>query len=217
MDNVVIEGKKIFTIIPEGFDDRSIYGEKVIKRANLKMRTWNPYRSKLSAALLLDVKVEIRNNYTVLYLGAATGTTVSHLSDIVYNGTIYAVEISPFPTRKLLDLCRIRKNVIPIMEDANHPERYFHIVPKVDVVYQDIAQRNQVEIFIKNCEMYLKEDKKGIIMVKSRSIDTVAEPVKVYNNIMGDLKKRGYKIEAFRELNPYARDHACIVVRKGIT
>lgn len=215
MENVIIEGKKVFTVIPEKFEVKSIYGEKMVKRGNRTLRTWNPYRSKLSAALLLGVKIDVRNDFSILYLGAATGTTVSHLSDIVYRGTIYAVEISSIPMKTLLDLSKIRKNVIPIMEDANHPDRYLHIVPEVDFIYQDIAQRNQIEIFIKNCKLYLKDKGSAIMMVKARSIDVSVEPLKVYEKVLKEIKKNGYGIEQIKKLDPYAKDHACIVVRGG--
>ncbi|RLF43009.1 MAG: fibrillarin-like rRNA/tRNA 2'-O-methyltransferase, partial [Thermoplasmata archaeon] len=108
MENLVVEKKKIFTIIPERFDDKSVYGEKIIRRGGLRLRAWNPYRSKLSAALILGLKIDLRKDSELLYLGAATGTTVSHLSDILHEGKIYAVEISPLSMKKLLELCERR-------------------------------------------------------------------------------------------------------------
>jgi len=215
MENIVIEKKKVFTVIPEKFDDKSIYGEKIIKKKNLRLRTWNPYRSKLSAALILGLRIHIKEKSEILYLGAATGTTVSHLSDILYEGRIYAVEISPFSMKKLLELCEKRNNIFPILEDANHPERYQHIVPEVDLVYQDISQRNQVDIFVKNCDKFLKGDGEGIIMVKSRSIDVSAHPREIYRRVEKDLEEKGYKVKEVKELDPYAKDHACIVIRRN--
>ena len=215
MENVVVEGDRVFTVIPEDFDSRSVYGEKITTKDDRKLRVWSPYRSKLAAAILRGIDMDIKSDYQILYLGAAAGTTVSHLSDIAYRGTIYAVEISPFPLRKLLDVCRMRKNIIPIMEDANHPERYLHLVPKVNFLYQDIAQRNQIDIFIKNCNMYLMEDGEGIIMVKSRSIDTTAEPEEVYGRVIDRIEKGGYEIRDVKKLDPHAKDHACIIIKRG--
>jgi len=214
MENVVVEGNRIFTVIPENFDSRSVYGEKITTKNRLKLRAWSPYRSKLAAAILRGIDMDIKSDYQILYLGAAAGTTVSHLSDIVHRGMIYAVEISPFPLRKLLDVCRMRKNIVPIMEDANHPERYLHLVPKVNFLYQDIAQRNQIDIFIRNCKMYLMDDGVGIIMVKSRSIDTTAEPEGVYGKVIDRIEREGYRIREMKKLDPYAKDHACIVIKR---
>ena len=215
MENLVVEKKKIFTIIPERFDDKSVYGEKIIRRGGLRLRAWNPYRSKLSAALILGLKIDLRKDSELLYLGAATGTTVSHLSDILHEGKIYAVEISPLSMKKLLELCERRDNIFPILDDANHPERFQHIVPKVDIVYQDISQRNQVDIFVKNCDKFLRKGGEGIIMVKSRSIDVSAKPREIYRRVMKDLGERGYNVKKVIELDPYAKDHACIVVGRS--
>ena len=45
---------------------------------------WNPFRSKLAAAILGGVdKIHMKPGSKVLYLGAASGTTVSHVSDLV--------------------------------------------------------------------------------------------------------------------------------------
>lgn len=53
-------------------------GEKI------EYRVWNPFRSKLGAAILGGVdQIHIKPGAKVLYLGAASGTTVSHVSDIV--------------------------------------------------------------------------------------------------------------------------------------
>ncbi|RLF54843.1 MAG: fibrillarin-like rRNA/tRNA 2'-O-methyltransferase [Thermoplasmata archaeon] len=213
MRNVLIEGKKVYTIIPDRFDDASIYGERVVRKGKTRLREWNPYRSKLSALILLGASPDIKEESTILYLGASTGTTVSHLSDICHEGRIYAVEVSPFSMRKLISLAERRDNIFPIMEDANHPERYMSIVPKVDLIYQDISQRNQVEIFLKNCELFMK--KEGMIMVKARSIDVSAKPEEIFDKVKKEIEEEGYRIKMIKRLDPYARDHACMIVDRG--
>lgn len=53
-------------------------GEKI------EYRVWNPFRSKLAAAILGGVdKIYMPPGSKVLYLGAASGTTVSHVADVV--------------------------------------------------------------------------------------------------------------------------------------
>ncbi|HDO19580.1 MAG TPA: fibrillarin-like rRNA/tRNA 2'-O-methyltransferase, partial [Thermoplasmatales archaeon] len=138
----------------------------------------------------------------------------SHLSDIVQEGLIYAVEISPLSMQKLVELCKDRDNIIPILSDASHPWNYSAIVPKVDVIYQDISQRDQVEIFVENCNRYLKKGGEAIIMVKARSIDVTAEPRDIYEKVKTDLSMRGYKIKDWTTLKPYSKDHAVMVVKK---
>ena len=47
-------------------------------------RAWNPFRSKLAAAIVGGIEhIHMKPGSKVLYLGAASGTTVSHVSDLV--------------------------------------------------------------------------------------------------------------------------------------
>jgi fibrillarin-like pre-rRNA processing protein len=204
---------KIFTENPSYCKGIKIYDEKIIKYRNKEYRSWNPYKSKLSAAIHNGLnKIELSEDSKVLYLGAATGTTVSHISDILNNGIIYAIEKSPFALKKLLKLCKQRKNIIPIMADANNLESYNATVPIVDFIYQDISQRNQDEIFINNIKKYLKIKGHGMIMIKSRSIDVSLKPNKIYDRIIERLKTNKIKIIDIIDLSQYEKDHASIVI-----
>ena len=207
------QGERIFTENPKSCIGLQVYNEKLVKYEDKELRSWNPYRSKLAAAILNGFKFEIKTDSKVLYLGAATGTTVSHISDIVKNGVIYSIENSPIAVKHLIKLTEKRKNVIPILADANHPEKYSLIVSIVDLVYQDISQRNQAEIFIENVSRFLKENGFGIIMVKARSIDVSLKPEKVYDIVCSKLKENNLKIINKLDLKPYEKDHAAIVVK----
>jgi fibrillarin-like pre-rRNA processing protein len=189
-----------------------VYNEQLVSQEDKEFRSWNPYRSKLAAAILKGLKnIKIKPDSKILYLGAATGTTVSHISDIVKDGIVYAVESSPVSLKNLLEVSRKRHNIIPILADANHPDRYGSLVSSVDLVYQDISQRNQAEIFIKNVEKYLRKNGQGILMVKARSINVALKPKQAYEIVNNELKKNGFKIENVIELNPYEKDHATIL------
>ena len=212
IENVFKDKNKIFTENPKSCKGKKVYNERFLRYKGKEYRSWNPYRSKLAAAILNGLKIKIEPNSNILYLGAATGTTVSHLSDILKEGTVFSVESSPIAVKKLLNVCENRKNIIPILEDANHPDRYNMIVPIVDIIYQDISQRNQAEIFIENIKRYLKEDGIGIIMVKARSIDVALEPKKAYELVCMKLKKSGIKIINKLNLDPYEKDHAAILI-----
>jgi fibrillarin-like pre-rRNA processing protein len=185
-----------------------------VKNKDKEFRAWNPYRSKFAAAILNKLDIKIKPYLKVLYLGAATGTTVSHVSDIVNSGTVYAVENSPIAMKKFLKVCETRKNIIPIFHDANHPERYSTIVPTVDFIYQDISQRNQADIFIRNSIKFLKEKSKGIIMVKARSIDVSLKPKKAYELVCNTLKQSDFIVDDIFDLHPFEKDHAAIVVSR---
>ncbi|MBS3748736.1 MAG: fibrillarin-like rRNA/tRNA 2'-O-methyltransferase [Candidatus Thermoplasmatota archaeon] len=214
-DQLIRKRNKLFTRNPEQCNGISVYGEQLKTINGSQYRSWNPYRSKLAAALLKKkFTLSLPENSTVLYLGAATGTTVSHLSDLISNGTIYAVEHSPISMKKLLSVVEPRQNIIPLFEDANHPDRYFSIVPQVDLVYQDISQRNQSDIFIRNMNMYLKPGGTGIIMVKARSIDVSLPPKKAYRIVEHELRDQDVTIHQSFSLSPFEKDHAAFVLQK---
>lgn len=207
------KGPKLFTINPPNCKGIKVYGEQLRTFKGNEYRSWNPYRSKLAAAISKKFEsIALSPSSNILYLGAATGTTVSHLSDICSDGIIYAVEPSPVAAKSLLQLVEQRPNIIPIIEDANHPERYDHIVSKVDMIYQDISQRNQSEIFINNQNQYLTSKGTGILMVKARSIDVALKPAKAYETVEEQLSKAQLHIEKRIDLSPYEKDHAAIFV-----
>jgi fibrillarin-like pre-rRNA processing protein len=193
----------------------SVYGEKLIKIDKDEYREWIPARSKLSAAFYNGLKAApIREGSKVLYLGASSGTTVSHVSDIVgKTGEVYAVEISEEMGAQLILLAESRKNIFPIIEDARKTEQYAKIVPKCDFLYQDVAQRDQVEIFIKNSNQFIKNGGYGALAIKTKSVD-VSKPSRfVIDQTISALERNFSVIESIN-LYPYQRDHALIFVRK---
>lgn len=198
------EGKRLFT--RSGYPPH--YGERKVQDC----REWIPYRSKLAAMIMKGHTPEIKEDTRMLYLGAASGTTVSHISDILERGVIYAVEYSAKPFQKFLGLAMERKNIIPILADAASPERYSGIVEKVDFIYQDIAQRNQVDIFVRNFEFFGKKRSLGLIFVKAKSIDSTAEPQEIYREVIGSLEE-GFDIIEWSNLDPYHRDHIFVYAR----
>lgn len=203
---------KIFTKNPKNCKKITVYNEKIIKIKGEEYRSWNPYRSKLAATILKGYKLDLKKDSNVLYLGAASGTTVSHVSDIIKEGLVFSVENSPVAVKSLIDVCKNRPNIIPILGNANHPDHYSPFVPQVDFIYQDISQRNQAEIFINNFKRYLKPIGNGVLMVKARSIDVSLKPEKAYEIVCSKLKEQGIKIVDKFDLKPYEKDHAAVIV-----
>jgi len=146
----------------------------------------------------------------VLYLGAASGTTASHVSDIASSGLVYCVEVSQRSFRDLVGVCESRRNMIPIMADASRPEDYSHMVEGVDLVYQDIAQRDQAEIFVRNMRHF--EAPRGILMLKSRSVDVNREPADVYSEVRRELVSKGLVVREVVDISRHSADHAAFVV-----
>ncbi|MBR3141252.1 MAG: fibrillarin-like rRNA/tRNA 2'-O-methyltransferase [Methanobrevibacter sp.] len=193
----------------------SVYGEELIKEDE-EYRIWNPRRSKLAASLLNGLEnLKLEESSKVLYLGASTGTTVSHISDIVINGKIYAVEFSPTTAKKLVQLSRQRPNISPILGDATKPKEYLNIVESVDLVYCDVAQPTQTELFMKNMNLFGKDNSMGLLMIKARSIDVVQKPKKIFKQQEKKLKEKGFKINEKIKLEPYEKDHIALLIEKS--
>ena len=193
---------------------RRVYGERLISWRGVEYRLWDPFRSKLAAAILKDLTtVPIRKNHKILYLGAASGTTASHISDLVGNkGHVYCVEFSARSIRELVNnVCPYRSNITPLFEDARMPEKYLTFVEKVDSVYCDIAQPEQAKILVNNANIFLKEDGWTMLSVKSQSIDVTKKPTEVYREEVNILKKHGFIIKDIVVLDPYEKAHAMIV------
>jgi fibrillarin-like pre-rRNA processing protein len=195
-----------------------VYGEKLVRQGDDEYRIWDPFRSKLAAALKKGMKnMPIGNGSKVLYLGASTGTTVSHVSDIVGpSGMVFAVEPATRVARELIEnVASNRKNVVPIIEDARRPQNYFCVFGKVDVIYCDIAQPDQTDIAIINCRAYLAKGGIMLLVVKTRSIDVTMDPRAVVAQEAARLEKNGFSISQIINLDPFDKDHAMIYCTYG--
>jgi len=184
-----------------------VYSERMLDG----YRVWDPYRSKLAALYLLGKGIELVPDMKVLYLGAANGTTVSHVAD--YTEVVYAVEFAPRPMQDLLEVARRRKNVMPILADASCPEQYAPLVEAVDFLYQDVAQPDQAAIALRNC-IFLKKGGHLVLMLKTRSVDIRKEPAEVFRDTLDILISAGLTIVESTWLAPYHQDHAAIICEK---
>jgi rRNA 2'-O-methyltransferase fibrillarin len=138
----IAKGKESMLVTKNLVPGESVYGEKRISvetgggdgedSTKIEYRVWNPFRSKLAAGVLGGMdKIFIAPGTKVLYLGAASGTSVSHVADIVgpvrdswnklfplihhnffQEGIVYAVEFSPRSGRDLINMAKKRTNVI---------------------------------------------------------------------------------------------------------
>jgi fibrillarin-like pre-rRNA processing protein len=195
----------------------TVYGERLVKFKGVEYRVWDAFRSKLAAAIMKGLKtVPIQPGHKVLYLGAASGTTASHVSDILgETGHVYCVEFAARSIRDLVDnVCAFRMNMSPTLADARFPERYSALVEKVDIIYCDIAQSEQAKVLADNADSFLKDNGWIILAVKSQSIDVTKEPSEVYKEERNTLKKRGFRIEQVVNLEPYDKAHVMIVAQK---
>ena len=209
---IQVEGeKKLATqnLVP----GNQVYNEKLVQHKGSEYRIWNPFRSKLAAAIMNDLKnFPFNRKSDVLYLGVSTGTTISHISDIVnQGGTIFGIEHASRVARDFLDrVASHRKNIVPIIQDARKPEEFFSVYKKVDIVYVDIAQPDQTNIAIENCRLYLKSGGYLFLVIKTRSIDVVKDPKMVIKDEIKKLETL-FEIKQTIDLHPYDKDHAMVI------
>ena len=190
-----------------------VYNEMLVQYNGVECRIWNPFRSKLAAAIMNGLNdFPFTQKSDVLYLGVSTGTTISHISDIVgQDGTIFGIEHASRVARDFLDrVASHRKNIVPIIHDARKPEEFFSVYKKVDVVYVDIAQPDQTEIAIENCRLYLKSGGYIFLVIKTRSIDVVKDPRSVIKEEIKKLETL-FQIKQTIDLQPYDKDHAMVI------
>jgi len=188
----------------------SVYGEKIIDN----LRIWDPTRSKLCAALLKGMKVPLVEKMSVLYLGVSSGTTSSHMSDMIRKGIIFGVDFAPRVMRDYYFLCKKRSNLVPILGNANLPGEYA-FVPKVDFIYQDVAQPNQSKILLENAKFFLKSKGYALYMIKSRSIDVTQRPDAIFKKETLFLQDNGFEVVSSKNIAPYERDHMALLLRFG--
>jgi len=209
---VQVEGeKKLATqnLVP----GNQVYNEKLVQHKGSEYRIWNPFRSKLAAAIMNDLKnFPFNQKSDILYLGVSTGTTISHISDIVnQGGTIFGIEHASRVARDFLDrVASHRKNIVPIIQDARRPEEFFSVYKKVDIVYVDIAQPDRTNIAIENCRLYLKSGGYLFLVIKTRSIDVVKDPKMVIKDEIKKLETL-FEIKQTIDLYPYDKDHAMVI------
>ena len=212
-EGIFVLDKKIATVnLTPG---HQVYGEQLVRDGDVEYRIWDYFRSKPAGAIKKGIKeFPVKEGMKILYLGIASGTTASHFSDLVGpNGMIYGVDIAERTLRDLVKHADKRGNIITILGDARKPEEYANIVmEKVDLVYADVADPEEVVLFIRNCDHFLKPKGYGMIAVKSRSIDVIKEPQQIYKETRKMLQEK-FDILDFVELDPYDKDHGFFVLR----
>jgi fibrillarin-like pre-rRNA processing protein len=210
-EDILFSGGRPMTLSAD--PGKRMYGERLIRVSGKEYRDWDPNRSKLSAYLCLGGSFfPFESSSHVLYLGAASGTTAGHISDIAIDGRVYCVEYSQRTFRDLVGNCETRRNMIPILGDALSPEGYGFAVERADIVYQDVAQKGQADILVKNMEYF--SARYGFMTIKARSEDVTAPPEEIFGKASERLRNRGVDILEVLPLEKYEKAHAMMVVER---
>lgn len=190
-----------------------VYGEPLIQDNGEEYRRWSYERSKAAGAIKKGIRdFPVKQDDTVLYLGASTGTTASHIADIVQEDVVYAVEYSPKVARQLLEVAGQRENIAPILGDARIPAEYMPLCSTADVIYQDVAQRDQAAILQRNATTYLREGGHAMIAIKARSVSTSDEPEVVFDAVKETLQETFTIVDGVK-LAPFHADHLFLLLR----
>ncbi|MBI4438444.1 fibrillarin-like rRNA/tRNA 2'-O-methyltransferase [Candidatus Woesearchaeota archaeon] len=189
------------------------FREQTINRNGKEYRNWEPRRSKLAASIMKGMECALGESSKILYLGASHGYTVSFAADIAQKGAIYAIDFSPRVVRELVLLSERRTNIAPILADARKPETYYHYIEPCDILYQDVAQKDQAAIFMKNANLFLKKEGKAYLAIKARSIDTTKEPKKIFKQARDEIETT-MKVLDYKVLEPYQKDHCMLLCTK---
>ena len=203
--------------LPAGVERREIGGETRLATRGEPVygeptdgdwRAWDPERSKLGGMLELGFDTGLAGGEAVLYLGAASGTTVSHVAD--FAGPTYAVEFAPRPARDLVDAAEPRNRLFPLLKDVRKPRTYAHVVEAdLDAIVQDVATRGQAEVAVRNAQ-FLAEDGRLLLAIKARSEDVTAAPEDVFESALDRLRE-SYEILETGRLDRYHDDHLGVV------
>ncbi|MDY6765793.1 MAG: fibrillarin-like rRNA/tRNA 2'-O-methyltransferase [Candidatus Nanohaloarchaea archaeon] len=191
----------------------TVYGEDLAVQDGVEYREWSPHRSKAAAALTKDIAAfPLERDDDVLYLGASTGTTVSHLSDICTGGMVYAVEYAPQVARQLVALSEQRENIAPLIADARTPHAYASLCSAADIIYQDVAQRDQAGILQRNADLFLKDGGHALLAIKAQSISSETPAGAVFDQVTEQLNET-FDLVAGKKLAPFHTDHLFLVLR----
>lgn len=215
LKGIYTDGKRLFTkSISPG---KRHFEERIFKENGVEYRQIDPLKSKLAAAIEKGIsQIGVKPGDVVLYLGCSHGYTPSFMSDIVGNdGFVFALDFAPRVMRDMVFVSETRQNIAPIMADANQPQTYAHRILYVDYIYQDIAQKNQAEIFLKNCKLFLKRDGFAFLAVKSRSVNIAKKPKAIFAEVRKAIEdSKDLTIVDYRELDPLQKDHCVFVCKK---
>ncbi len=204
-------GRDLYTI--NALPGESVYGEPRRTEGGKEYRQWDPFRSKLAAYLLNGARPPLFEGIrSALYLGGSHGTTVSHLGEILPDAPIFVIEKSPRSFAPLLALCKRRANLLPILADAQLPERYAADAGTVDFLYQDIAQRGQARIFSENADACLASGGRGLLMLKVRSVSQSRSAPSVLAEARRELSAHRLRVGPVVDLAPFSRDHLALPV-----
>ncbi|HEV2316775.1 MAG TPA: fibrillarin-like rRNA/tRNA 2'-O-methyltransferase [Thermoplasmata archaeon] len=188
--------------------DAPVYGERVLHRGREIYRSFEPGRSKLAAAIAKGWKGPFPGPGEFwLYLGAAGGTTASHVADLVGpGGGVFAIEKSVRPFVRLLRVAERYPNLYPVLGDVRRWEEYDGLVAPVDGLYADLAAPDQVRLVEENARAFLRPRGRLLLALKTASMGRERSPEEHRLEAFGRLG-RSFELRAGVNLEPFHKRH----------
>ena len=169
--------------------------EKIVIVNNEEFLEWNPYKSKLAAAIRNGLQIlPIIKNSKVVCINLPEESTILHISNIVGSGgSVFVIGVNKNKKSFLNKLVNTQKNIIPIYDTVDELSFSSSVTGKVDVLYVDIPESEQIEQIVEKYGSLLKNE--GFLMFVTKKDDAILE-----NNIVGWMAEQRAGLNKIREI-----------------
>ena len=170
--------------------------EKIVIVNNEEFLEWNPYKSKLAAAIRNGLQIlPIIKNSKVVCINLLEESTMLHISNIVGSGgSVFVIDVNKNKKSFLNKLVNTHKNIIPIYDKVDELSFSSSITGKVDALYVDLPESEQIEQIVRNYGSLLKNE--GFLMlVAKKDSDAILE-----NDIVGWMAEQRAGLNKIREI-----------------
>ena len=170
--------------------------EKIVIVNNEEFLEWNPYKSKLAAAIRNGLQIlPIIKNSKVVCINLLEESTILHISNIVgSNGSVFVIDINKNKKSFLNKLVNTHKNIIPIYDTVDELSFSSSITGKVDALYVDIPESEQIETIVEKYGSLLKNE--GFLMLIAKKDDNAI----IENDIAGWMAEQRAGLNKIREI-----------------
>ena len=169
--------------------------EKIVIVNNEEFLEWNPYKSKLAAAIRNGLQIlPIIKNSKVVCINLPEESTILHISNIVGSGgSVFVIDVNKNKKSFLNKLVNTHKNIIPIYDTVDELSFSSSITGKVDALYVDIPESEQIEQIVEKYGSLLKNE--GFLMLVTKKDDAILE-----NDIVGWMAEQRAGLNKIREI-----------------
>ena len=169
--------------------------EKIVIVNNEEFLEWNPYKSKLAAAIRSGLQIlPIIKNSKVVCINLPEESTILHISNIVgSDGSVFVIDVNKNKKSFLNKLVNTHKNIIPIYDTVDELPSSSSITGKVDALYVDILESEQIEQIVEKYGSLLKNE--GFLMLVTKKDDAILE-----NDIVGWMAEQRAGLNKIREI-----------------